>query len=110
MADRNSDLSPGRRDVEKRWSDPGQFRWAAGYAVVVILIALALLAAFAATGGDNRALALAVPAVFGLGGVGALFAGIGAYSRKRPWVPWQGAGWFLLVIMLFALSVPYSAW
>lgn len=110
MDPEQSPLSPGRRDVEKRWSEPRSFRLPVAYAVAVLVLALIVLAVFAATGGDHRALAVAVPGILLLGGLGALASGIAAYSRGRPWVPWQGAGWFLLVLMLAALPVPYAAW
>ncbi|UQE76307.1 hypothetical protein MYK68_06920 [Gordonia sp. PP30] len=110
MATDEEPLDPGRRDVEKRWSDPRPYRAPTVYALAVIVLALVVLAVFAALGGDNRGLALAVPGVFLLGGIGALGTGIAVYTRGKPWVPWQGAGWFLLVLMLGALTVPYAAW
>lgn len=101
--------SPGQRDVEKRWSDPAAFRNPAMYCGVVIVIALALLGVFAGLGGDDVWVGAAVPGAFLLGGLIALVAGVVAYSRGRQWVAWQGAAWFLLVLMLFALMVPFAA-
>ncbi len=105
----SGDLSPGRRDAEKRWSDPAPYRAPVIYTFAVIVLALAALALFAALGGDDLPLAAAVPGVFGLGGLGALGAGIAAYRRDRSWMPWQGSGWFLLVLMLATLGLPYAA-
>lgn len=99
----------GRRDVEKRWSDPTAFRIPALYTGAVIVIALALLGVFAGLGGDDVWIGAAVPGVFLLGGLIALVNGVVAYSRGRQWVVWQGAAWFLLVLMLFALMVPFAA-
>lgn len=106
---RATGLSPGVRDTEKRWSDPAPYRGPVIYTVAVILLALVALALFAALGGDDLYLAVSVPAIFLLGALGALGTGIGVYRRQRPWMPWQGAGWFLLLLMLATLSLPYAA-
>ncbi|MFZ2512764.1 MAG: hypothetical protein WAW85_16920 [Gordonia sp. (in: high G+C Gram-positive bacteria)] len=103
-------MSTGRRDVEKRWADSSAYRRAAMYTLGVIVVALVVLAVFAATGGVNRGLAIAVPAIFLAGGLGALILGLSAYFRGQQWVIWEGAGWFLLVLMLPALVFPYTAW
>lgn len=107
--DRQDGITPGRRDVEKRWSEPAAYRAPVIYTVVVIAVAMIVLVVFAALGGQSMPLAIAVPGVFLLGGIGALGTGIAVFLRGRPWVPWQGAGWFLLLLMLAALSLPYAA-
>lgn len=103
-------MSTGQRDVEKRWADPSAYRRAATYTLAVVAVALVVVAVFAATGGTNRGLAIAVPAIFFMGGLGALSLGVHAYFTGRQWVSWEGAGWFLLVLMLPALVLPYAAW
>lgn len=103
-------ISTGRRDVEKRWGDSSAYRRAAAYALGVIVMALVVVAVFAATGGANRGFATAVPVIFFVGGLGALGLGLSAYFRGQQWVGWEGAGWFLLVLMLPALVLPYTAW
>ena len=105
-----AESGPGRRDVEKRWSDPSDYRAPTIYGVTVIVIAMGVLAAFAALGGESRGLAAAVPGVFLAGGIGGLILGVRAYARKQSWVPWQGVAWFLLILMLGALVLPLSAW
>ena len=44
-----------------------------------------------------------------LGGVGALIRGYREWKAQRGWTAWQGAGWFLLLLMLVALALPGSA-
>lgn len=104
-----SPMTIGRRDVEKRWADPSAYRRAALYSLGVIAAALIVGVVFASTGGANLGLAVAVPAIFLAGGLGALGLGIASYFRGRQWVGWEGAGWFLLVLMLVSLVLPYSA-
>ncbi|MCF8610547.1 hypothetical protein L5G28_10330 [Gordonia sp. HY285] len=101
--------SAGRRDAEKRWSDPNAFRAAARYAAAVLVVGAVLLVVFAATGGTSVILGASVPAVFGVGGLLALGIGFAAYRRGRMWVYWQGAAWALLALMLVALPLALTA-
>jgi len=50
-----------------------------------------------------------VPAVLFLGGIGAFIQTYRLWKAEGAWVPWQGAGWFLLTLMLFCLSIPWAA-
>lgn len=97
------------RDVEKRWSDPATLRSAIGYGVGVIVVAAVALVIFAVVDKGSVVLASSVPAILFLGGVGALVRAYRAWRRGGVWVIWQGAGWFLLTLMLVCLSVPWAA-
>ncbi|MEU8897435.1 hypothetical protein [Nocardia sp. NPDC048505] len=108
-------------DIDKRRSGDGAYRRAATYALAVIGLA-ALVAALTywwAAARDRCADAEVVlcdtPAkvavVFGpgaillLGGLGAFILTYLAWRRGRPWVLWQGAGWFLFVLMTVYLAI-----
>lgn len=99
----------GRRDVEKRWSEPTAYRSAALYCGAVIVVAMIFLGVFAGLGGDDRWIGAGVPGAFLVGGLAALVIGVIAYTRGKQWVVWQGAAWFLLVLMLLSLMVPFAA-
>lgn len=101
-------MTPGRRDVEKRWGDPAGYRGPMLYAVLVVVIAMVFLLLFALLDG-MLAMAVAVPATFLIGGLGALGLGMSTYMRRRSWVGWEGTAWFLLVLMLVALPLPAMA-
>lgn len=107
-------------DVEKRWSDDGNFRRATRYALAVLAAAAlvcAVTAIWAATGPCRDADSLLcetptqVAVLFGpgvlllLGGIGAFVETIRVWRRGGPWPIWQGAGWFLFLIMLFYLGI-----
>lgn len=107
-------------DVEKRWSDDGNFRRAVRYVVAVLIVAALVCAAtavWAATGRcrDAEDLLCDTPAqvavLFGpgavlfLGGVGAFVQTIRVWRRGGTWPIWQGAGWFLLLLTLFYLGM-----
>lgn len=104
----DSPMTPGRRDVEKRWGDPVAYRGPALYALLVVALAMVFLLLFALLDG-MFAMAVAVPATFLVGGLGALGLGMSTYMRRRSWVGWEGAAWFLLVLMLVALPLPALA-
>ena len=50
-----------------------------------------------------------VPAILFAGGIGAFVRTYREWKAEGPWVAWQGAGWFLLVLMLVCLSIPGAA-
>ncbi|MFC9898448.1 hypothetical protein ACFVMC_32560 [Nocardia sp. NPDC127579] len=107
-------------DVEKRWSGDGTFRRAAAYVIVVLSFA-GLVAALTFWWAASRArcaaeavlcdTSSAVAVVFGpgavllLGGLGAFVATYLVWRRGGKWVVWQGAGWFLLVMMTVYLAI-----
>lgn len=109
------------RDVEKRWSDPRMFRQAVLFDAVTIVIALVAMAVTIAVGsrvGDcgadegtlcsdaARIVVVVVPsALLLLGGIGAFVQAYRTWRRNGVWPIWQGAGWFLFVLMLVYLGV-----
>ena len=97
------------RDVEKRWRDPVALRAAVRYGSGVIAVASIAFVVFAVVDKGSVLLASSVPAVLFLGGVGALVKAYLAWRGGGTWVAWQGAGWFLLTLMLVCLSIPWSA-
>lgn len=97
------------RDVEKRWHDPRAYRHAVAYCVSVVAVAMIAAGIFLGTGRSNVLLAALVPAVCLAGGIGALIVGYRAYRVGGTWPIWQGAAWFLFVLMLFCLSLPMIA-
>ncbi|MGW0250619.1 hypothetical protein ACWDYH_28700 [Nocardia goodfellowii] len=112
-------------DVEKRWSDDNTYRRAATYGLSVIGVAV-LVAALSywwaaarerCSGADavlcdtsSRAAVVFGPGVvLLLGGLGAFVITYLAYRRGKNWVIWQGAGWFLFVLMTVYLAIGGSA-
>jgi hypothetical protein len=87
------------RDVEKRWHDPAALRHAVQYGIGVIVVAGIAFVVLAST----------VPAILFLGGVGAFVKAYRVWRAGGTWPIWQGAGWFLLTLMLLCLSIPWSA-
>lgn len=60
----------------------------------------------AACGGPQRALlALIAPAILLGGGLYSLFHTYRIWRDRGIWWAWQGAGWFLLTLMLLALTM-----
>lgn len=96
-------------DVEKRWDRPGTFRAAAIYIGVVVAIAGIVFAVYGLTARDSVVVASLVPAILFAGGVGAFIKTYREWQAQGAWVAWQGAGWFLLILMLVCLSIPGAA-
>ncbi|WP_083410307.1 hypothetical protein [Mycolicibacterium rutilum] len=96
-------------DVEKRWDRPAAFRAAATYAGVVVGVAAVVFVAYALISKTSIVAASAVPAVLFLGGLGAFVKTYQVWKAQGTWVPWQGAGWFLLTLMLVCLAIPGAA-
>lgn len=93
-------------DVEKRWHDPEQVRAAIKYVLLVIALAAA---AFAATVMWRSLLAgILVPVILFLGGIGAFVRTYQVWKAEGVWPIWQAAGWFLLLVFLVCLGVPFS--
>jgi NADH:ubiquinone oxidoreductase subunit H len=97
------------RDVEKRWHDPDALRKAVRYGIAVIVVAGIAFAVFAIVDKSSVVLACSVPVILFLGGVGALVKAYLVWRDGGTWPIWQGAGWFLLTLMLVCLSIPWSA-
>ncbi|OBB12306.1 hypothetical protein A5662_07800 [Mycobacteriaceae bacterium 1482268.1] len=97
------------RDVEKSWRDPVTLRRAVEYGIGVIVAAGIAFAVFAIVDKGSVLLASLVPAILFLGGVGALVKAYRTWREGGTWPIWQGAGWFLLTLMLVCLSIPWSA-
>ncbi|KKW66095.1 MULTISPECIES: membrane protein [Mycolicibacterium] len=97
-------------DVEKRFDRPSAFRAAATYAAVVVVIAAAAFAIYAFIDRTSVVGASTVPAILLVGGIGAFVRTYNLWKEKTGgWVAWQGAGWFLLILMLVCLSIPGAA-
>ncbi|MGY1942772.1 hypothetical protein [Nocardia asiatica] len=107
-------------DVEKRWHDPRGFRRAATYVAAVLAVAavvfllILLWAAQRECAERDRllcdapaqvAIVLGPSAVLLIGGIGAFVETFLQWRRGRTWPIWQGAGWFLLVLMVVYLGI-----
>lgn len=113
------------RDVEKRWSDPQTFRKAVLFDAATIVLALIAMAVAMVVGsgiGDcpaegsrlctdtARMVVVVVPSALLLfGGIGAFVQAYRAWRRNGTWPIWQGAGWFLFVLMLIYLGISVRA-
>lgn len=93
-------------DVEKRWHDPAMFRAAVKYTVFVIALAGAAFAA--ATGWQSVLAGILVPGILFAGGIGAFVRTYQVWKVEGVWPIWQAAGWFLLLLFLVCLSVPFA--
>lgn len=59
-----------------------------------------------ACGAPQRALlALGAPAILLIGALRAFFRTYQAWRRREPFWAWQGAGWFLLTLMLLVVTM-----
>jgi hypothetical protein len=96
-------------DVEKRFDRPGAFRAAATYVGVVVAIAGVIFAIYAFTARGSVIAASLVPAALFVGGVGAFVRTYREWKAEGGWFAWQGAGWFLLTLMLVCLAIPGAA-
>jgi hypothetical protein len=105
----NGGCMSNARDVEKRWHDPPTLRKAVTYDAAVIVVAGIAFAIYATTDRASLVLASSVPAILLLGGIGAFVKTYQVWRAGGTWPMWQGAGWFLLVLMLVCLSIPWSA-
>ncbi|WP_063052717.1 hypothetical protein [Nocardia arthritidis] len=107
-------------DVEKRWHDPRGFRRAATYvasvlatATLVFLLSLAWAAQRECADADRLlcdstaqvAVVLGPAVVLLIGGIGAFVETYVQWRHGRTWPIWQGAGWFLFILMLIYLSI-----
>ena len=97
------------RDAEKRWRDPAALRKAVTYGIGVIVVAGIAFVIYAVVDKHSVILAASVPTILFLGGVGALVKAYLVWRDGGTWPIWQGAGWFLLTLMLVCLSIPWSA-
>jgi len=94
-------------DVEKRFDRPDAFRAAATYVGGVVAVAGVVFAIYAFTARDSVIAASLVPAILFVGGIGAFVRTYREWKAQRgAWPAWQGAGWFLLTLMLVCLSIP----
>jgi hypothetical protein len=50
-----------------------------------------------------------VPAILLAGGIGAFVKTYRVWKEQGAWLACQGAGWFLLALMLVCLSIPGAA-
>ncbi|KUI02844.1 hypothetical protein [Mycobacterium sp. IS-3022] len=96
-------------DVEKRWDKPSAFRAAATYVAVVVAVAAVAFVIYAVVSKTSVVGASTVPAILLLGGLGAFVKTYREWKAQGQWVQWQGAGWFLLLLMLVCLSIPGAA-
>ncbi|MEN3320712.1 MAG: hypothetical protein V7643_4114 [Mycobacterium sp.] len=97
------------RDVEKRFDRPGTFHEAALYVGAVVGVAGVVFAVYAFTARDSVIVASLVPAILLAGGIGAFVKTYRVWKAQGAWPAWQGAGWFLLILMLVCLSIPGAA-
>lgn len=96
-------------DVEKRFDRPGTFHEAAKYVGAVVVVAGLVFAAWAFTARESVVAASLVPAILLAGGIGAFVKTYRVWKDEGAWPAWQGAGWFLLTLMLVCLAIPGAA-
>jgi len=96
-------------DVEKRFDRPATFHEAAKYVGAVVVVAGLVFAAWALTARDSVVAASLVPAILFAGGIGAFVKTYRVWKDEGAWPAWQGAGWFLLTLMLVCLAIPGAA-
>ena len=116
-----------RQDVEKSWHDPQTGRKAVRFCVVVVVAAAVVVgltlawamtargdecadADFAVCASPDRYILAMVPTAILLGGgIVAFVRSYRLYRAGGAWPIWQGAGWFLFVLMLFYMGVSAPA-
>ena len=98
-------MSNDRDFAEKRFDKPGTARAAVTYTAVVVAVAGLAFAFYAFGARDSVYAASLVPLFLFLGGVGAFVRTYREWKAERGWAAWQGAGWFLLTLMVLTLSM-----
>ena len=116
-----------RQDVEKSWHDPQTGRKAVRFCIEVIVIVAVVVgltlawaltahgdecadAEFAVCASPDRYILAIVPTAILLGG--GIIAFVHSYRLYRAggaWPIWQGAGWFLFVLMLVYVGLSATA-
>ena len=108
-------------DAGKVWKDDGSFRRAVRYVLGVLAVTAVYIAVAASWAGRRETCADAettlcdstaglvvvlVPAVLLLlGGIGAFVRTYQVWREGGSWPIWQGAGWFLFVLMTVFLAI-----
>lgn len=116
-----------RQDVEKSWHDPQTGRKAVRFCLAVLALAAVVIgltlawaftqrgdqctdAEFAVCASPDRYILAMVPTAILLGGgIVAFVRSYRLYRAGGAWPIWQGAGWFLFVLMLFYMGVSAPA-
>jgi hypothetical protein len=93
-------------NVEKRFDRPPTFRAAARYVGVVVAVATVVFAVYACTARESVIAASLIPSILLAGGIGAFVKTYRVWHQQGAWPAWQGAGWFLLLLMLVTLFIP----
>ena len=75
----------------------------------VVAVAGVAFAIYASTWRESVVVASMVPAILFAGGIGAFVKTYRVWKDEGAWPAWQGAGWFLLTLMLVCLSIPGAA-
>ena len=98
-------------DVEKRFDRPGTFRAAATYVGLWLQwrASHSRCTRSLECSRDSVYSASMVPAILFIGGIGAFVKTYRMWKAQGAWPAWQGAGWFLLTLMLVCLSIPGAA-
>ncbi len=102
-------MTSDRDFAEKRFNQPGSFGAAALYTLAVVALAGVAFALYAFGARDSVYAAALVPVFLFAGGIGAFIRTYREWRAGGGWAAWQGAGWFLLLLFLVALSIPGSA-
>lgn len=114
MHDNANDLRPDGGDVRSAVRF-GLFTAVAGVTFLVVAALLVgschgAVADSAACGPPQRlALALGAPIILLIGGLHAFARTYRAWKQRQTWWAWQGAGWFLMMLMLLTLTMGLPA-
>ena len=79
------------------------------YVGAVVAVAGVVFAVYAFTARESVLAASLVPAILFAGGIGAFVKTYRVWKEEGAWPAWQGAGWFLLTLMLVCLAIPGAA-
>ncbi|UXA18428.1 hypothetical protein [Mycobacterium sp. SMC-4] len=102
-------MTNDRDFAEKRLDKAGVYRSAVIYTGAVVAVAAVVFAIFVFAARGSVFAAALVPSVVFLGGVGAFVKTYLEWKADRGWAAWQGAGWFLMLLVLVTLAVPGMA-
>lgn len=115
--------APARGDHLGREDDAvrAAIRWALWFAIAgtTFLVVAALWVGTCGVGADldtvacgrpeRTLLGLGGPAILAIGGIGAFVRTYRVWRAEGTWWGWQGAGWFLMTLMLVMLTMGFPA-